>query len=178
MTTALDNGSGMPPSMLKCELSSVHQYATLTLALRDMREINGRDPVTGVGEGNDKWPGMTLGMIVIDTLSGDPSTGSAQSRWLALLKANHVPEVDALVLYRVRNALLHGYGIPKKTDPRLGGREVFLSGDTKGFAVDTSATGRAVVSVPVFCGRLVERVAASVPSSWDITEIDVRRTLS
>ena len=163
--------------MLRCELSSTHQYATLVLALRDMREINGRDAVTGDGVGNNKWAGMTLGMIVLDTLSGNQSQGDPLPRWLKLLKANGISEADAQVLYVVRNALLHGYGVPKKTDKRLANREVYFSPDSEAFAVDTRTKGRAVVSVPVFCGRLVERIAASVPKSWDISEIDVDRSV-
>jgi hypothetical protein len=47
------------------------------------------------------------------------------------------------------------------------GQKVLLSDDRATFAVDTSRDGHAVVSVPVFCGRLVERIATEVPREWD-----------
>jgi hypothetical protein len=49
------------------------------------------------------------------------------------------------------------------------GRKVYLR---DACAVETSADGRALVSVPVFCGRLVERIAAEAPSDWDTSTID------
>ena len=32
--------------------------------------------------------------------------------------------------------------------------------------------GLAVLSVPVFCGRLVERIASEMPDRWDVTLLD------
>jgi hypothetical protein len=47
------------------------------------------------------------------------------------------------------------------------GRKVLLSDDRATYAVDTSRNGHALVSVPVFCERLVERIATEVPGDWD-----------
>jgi hypothetical protein len=53
--------------------------------------------------------------------------------------------------------LLHGYGPPKPA--KSYGRKVLLTDDRAAYALDTSRPGRALVSVPVFCGRMVERIA-------------------
>ncbi len=70
MTTQRDCGAGAPPSMLQCPRNQSNLYPTLGLALRDMRQANGRDPEKGTGDGNESWIGLSLAMIVLDTLSG------------------------------------------------------------------------------------------------------------
>jgi hypothetical protein len=69
MTTERDHGNH-EREMLRCELRDSHLYPSLELALRDMREANGRDPMTGAGDGNESWIGLSMAMIVLDTLSG------------------------------------------------------------------------------------------------------------
>ncbi len=168
VTTTLDRGSAPPPVMLRCPLRADHLYPTLILAMRDMRTAHHRDPDTGDGAGTESWIGLTLGMIVLDTLSGSESP--VGQRWTRLLTANGISESDATVIYAVRNALLHGYGPP---DPgRTGGRTVVFTNDPHGYAVDTAQPGLAVVSVPVFCSHLVERIAAAVPDAWDVSEVN------
>ena len=66
--------SGRTTRMLQCPPRQSNLYPTLVLALRDMRQTNGRDPETGTGDGNESWIGLSLAMIVLDTLSG-PSVG-------------------------------------------------------------------------------------------------------
>jgi hypothetical protein len=66
--------------MLHCPLRQTHLYPTLVLALRNMRSANGRDPTTGDGDGNDSWIGLIIGMIVLDTLSGDEDNGTTGAR--------------------------------------------------------------------------------------------------
>ncbi len=51
-------------------------------------------------------------------------------------------------------------------------RNVFLTDDRFAFAVDTSRDGVALVSVPVFCGRLVERISFAAWQGWDQTLVD------
>jgi hypothetical protein len=83
------------------------------------------------------------------------------------------PEDDAGVIYALRAlhcSLLHGYGLPQPR--RVGGRDVLLSPDPVACAVDTSGPGRVLISVPVFCGRLVERIAAESPDDWDTSLIN------
>jgi hypothetical protein len=65
---------------------------------------------------------------------------------------------------------VHGYGIPQPDVVRA--RNLYLTPYQDAFAVDTSADGRALVSVPVFCGRLIERIAAEAPEDWDTSVID------
>jgi hypothetical protein len=60
MTTAIDRGGRFTP-MLRCETNQTHLYTTLVLALRDMRDANGRDPTTGAGDGNASWIGVERG---------------------------------------------------------------------------------------------------------------------
>ncbi len=47
-----------------------------------------------------------------------------------------------------------------------------FSGDLDAYALDTNDDGIARVSVPVFCGRLVERIAAEALDGWDDALID------
>jgi hypothetical protein len=50
---------------------------------------------------------------------------------------------------------------------------VLLTDDRDGYAIDTGTDGVALVSVPVFCGCLVERIAAEAPHDWDRSRLDV-----
>jgi hypothetical protein len=74
------------------------------------------------------------------------------------------------LIYALRNSLLHGYGVPKPS--RTHGRTVLLTSDPSRYAVDTSKRGQALVSVPVFCGHLVERIVAEAYDQWDVTLLD------
>jgi hypothetical protein len=168
MTTQRDCGAGDQPSMLHCPRSQSSLYPTLVLALRDMRQANGRNPETGTGEGNESWIGLCLAMIVLDTLSG--SSNGVTARWKRLLTSHEIPADDADIIYALRCSLLHGYGIPQPS--KVHGRKLYLTPYQDAFAVDTSADGRVLISVPVFCGRLVERVAAEAPGDWDTSTID------
>jgi hypothetical protein len=132
-----------------------------------MRQANGRDLVTGAGEGNASWIGLSLAMTVLDTLSG---SGPVGDRWNRLLTSHGVTADDARIIYKLRCSLLHGYGPPKPSD--VNGRTVLLTPDATAYAVDTSQTDRVLVSVPVFCGRLVERIAHAAPHNWDASLID------
>lgn len=155
--------------MLLCPLDeSTHLYPSLVLALRDMRSANGRNATTGVGEGNESWIGLSLAMIVLDTLSGNDRKVSR--RWKRLLTQHGIGDEDAQLIFELRCSLLHGYYIPKPE--RLGGRTLLLTDDRTAYALDTSQDGRALLSVPVFCGRLVERIAAEAPEEWDISLIN------
>jgi hypothetical protein len=169
MTTNLDHGAEPEPVMLRCELQPSNVYPTLTLALRDLRQANGRDPVTGAGIGNESWIGLSLGMIVLDTLTGSTERGVGR-RWGRLLTSHGISDEDAVIIYKMHNSLLHGYGIPKPSD--TGGRTVLLIPDPSTYALDTTQDGWALLSVPVFCGRLVERIAAETPSTWDTSLIN------
>ncbi len=42
-----------------------------------------------------------------------------------------------------------------------------LSADHDAFALDTSVDEVALISVPVFCSRLVERLAVEAKDDWD-----------
>jgi hypothetical protein len=169
VTTDRDHGKSSP-SMLRCPLQEEeHLFPTLVLAVRDMRRANTRDPETGQGDGNRSWVGLCIGMIVLDTLSGD--TVPVWDRWLRLLTNHGVSEEDAAIVYALRCSLLHGYGPPNRGRAR--GRRVILTDDRDGYAVDTATDGVALVSVPVFCGRLVERIAAEAPNDWDGSRLDV-----
>ena len=64
MTTERDHGN-YEQEMLRCELRDSHLYPSLELALRDMRQANGRDPMTGAGDGNESWIGLSMAMIVL-----------------------------------------------------------------------------------------------------------------
>lgn len=74
--------------------------------------------------------------------------------------------------------MLHGYNLPKPE--AVGGRPVLLTGNRDVYAIDTwtARTDHGVpaelilVSVPVFCGCLVERIAAEAPDDWDDALID------
>jgi hypothetical protein len=133
-----------------------------------MRGASGRDPETGAGDGNESWIGLSLAMIVLDTLSG--SSDGVGARWRRLLTSHGIPQDDADIIYALRCSLLHGYGLPLPDEAH--GRNVALTPDRSACAVDTSVNGRALVSVPVFCGRLVERVAVAAQGNWDTSVIN------
>ena len=82
---------------------------------------------------------------------------------------------DAKIVYALRCSLLHGYGPPKPETSS--GLTVLLTNDHDAYALDTSRDGLALVSVPVFCGRLVERIAAEAPGNWDDSLIDTHYPL-
>ncbi|MDQ7808389.1 hypothetical protein Q5425_32040 [Amycolatopsis sp. A133] len=174
MTTLQDKGrTGDNPPMLRCDLNTTNTYSSLTLALRDMRTANGRDPATGAGVGNESWIGLSLGMIVLDTLSG--SNTDVGARFRGLLTDHDVEEGDARYVYKFRCSLLHGYGIPKPAS--VDGRRLIASPEVNAYAVDTSHPDRIVVSVPAFCGRLVERIAYTAPQRWDTALINTNLTI-
>jgi hypothetical protein len=169
MTTERDH-SGTPPKRLQCPLRDSGLYPTLVLALRDMRTAHGRNEETGEGEGNPpSWIGLSLGMIVLDTLTSEKEEPGA--RWLRLLTTHGVSEDDARLIYRLRCSLLHGYGLPPPE--KVGGRKVVLTDRHTGYALDTSHPPMAEISVPMFCSLLVERIVAEAPEDWDRAEIDV-----
>ena len=156
--------------MLQCPVGSTTIYPSLVLALRDMRTANGRNPVTGDGAGNESWIGLSLGMVVLDTLT--PASEPVGQRWRRLLTDHGIDDEDgdATIIYALRNSLLHGYGLPKPED--AGNRRVGLTAAQEGWAVDTRVNGEARVSVPLFCGRLIERIVAEAPRNWDTSLID------
>jgi hypothetical protein len=168
MTTLADKG-GTAESLVHCPVRLDNTYLPLELALRDMRDANGRDAETGAGAGGPSWIGVCLGMIVLDTLSG--TTEPAGKRFKKLLTDHDVNQDDASVIWTIRNALLHGYGIPKTSD--VAGRDVLFTPDPHAYAIDTRSPGCVLFSVPVFCGHLVERIAAAVPEQWDTSLIAV-----
>lgn len=169
MTTRLDLGTNPKPEMLRCPRSSTNVYSTLVLALRDFRHANGREGETGAGDGNESWVALSIGMIVLDTLSGTPGE-PVRKRWKRLLTTHGLTEPDASLIYELRCSLLHGYGVPKPA--RIEGRRLLLDDNPNGYAVDTEQTGRATVSVPVFCTYLVERIANQAKLSWDLSLIN------
>ncbi|MGA8297587.1 MAG: hypothetical protein WB770_11140 [Acidimicrobiales bacterium] len=169
MTSELDHANSHV-SMLRCELGSTSLYSSLVLAVQDMRTANGRDEVTGDGSGNDSWIGLTLGMTVLDSMT--PDHGHVGKRLTGLLVGHGISGEDAKIVVELRHSLLHGYGLPKPH--AVGGRTVYLIPDTDCYAVDSSTPGFALVSVPVFCSRLVERIVSESPDSWDTTLIDTR----
>jgi hypothetical protein len=162
MTTVQDHGDS-EIEMLHCDLDPSNIYPTLVLALRDMRSANGRNVVTGAGSGNDGWAGLTVGMVVLDTLSGEAP--GVRQRFTRLLTGHAVPAHDASIIWALRCSILHGYGLPKP----VSGKKVLLTGDHAGYAVDTSPEDVALVSVPVFCARLVERMATEAKDNWDVS---------
>jgi hypothetical protein len=107
-------------------------------------------------------------MVVLDTLSG--SNNGVEKRWIRLLTAHQISAEDAKFIYKFRCSLLHGYGPPKSED--VDNRMVLVTPAVGAFAVDTSRKDRVLISVPVFCGRLVERIAYEAPHQWDTNLIN------
>ena len=173
MTTERDRGDLPAPQMVRCDENPSHVYTPLHLALRDMRRANGRDLVTGAGTGNESWTGLALGMIVLDSMTG--STGEVGERWRRLLTKRSISSQDADLIYAIRNAVLHGYYFPKPA--KAAGRIVVYTGSQDAPALDTETDGHAQLSVPIFCGRLVERVAAESSDSWDTSLISTNYQL-
>jgi len=173
MTTLADRG-GTAVTRVDCALPSDRNvYMPLELALRDMRTANGRDENTGDGPGNESWIGVCLGVIVLDTLSG--TSTSVRGRFTELLTDHEIETEDAEIFWGVRNALLHGYGVPKPG--KAADRDVAFTNDPTAYALDTRRPQVALLSVPVFCGHLVERIAAAVPEQWDPTLTSVSQDL-
>ena len=84
-----------------------------------------------------------------------------------------MPEDDALVSYALRCSILHGYGPPKASAyPDMKGRRLLLTRDAAAPAINTDHPGLVWVSVPAFCGRLVERIAFEARDRWDGTLVD------
>jgi hypothetical protein len=145
--------------------SALKSLSPLELALRDMREANGRNPATGARKGNRSWIGLSMAMIVLDTLTGGGKND--RMRWEKLLISQGLTREDATISYKLRCSLLHGYYLPRP-DKNIGHRTVLLTPYHDAYALDTSQAGLALVSVPVFCGRLVERIVATIAlDEWD-----------
>jgi hypothetical protein len=106
-------------------------------------------------------------MIVLDTLSGERE--GVRSRWTELLTSHGIDADDANHIYELRCSLLHGYGLPRPE--RVAGRRVVLTDDNDAFAIDTRRDGELWVSVPAFCGVLVERITAEAPDDWDVAAV-------
>ena len=104
--------------MRRCELRDSNRYYPAELALRDMRQANGRDPETGAGEPNESWASLCLSMIVLDMLARHRK-GKQEDRWVKLLVDHSVPELDARIIYALRCSLLHEYSIPTYSGPTL-----------------------------------------------------------
>jgi hypothetical protein len=156
--------------MRRCELRDSNRYYPAELALRDMRQANGRDPETGLGDPNESWASLCLSMIILDVLSRQRK-GKQEDRWVKLLIDHSIPELDARIIYALRNSLLHEYFLPTYTGPDVGILQIVLTGDRNGYAVDTSGVP-VLVSAPVFCGSLVEHLAFVVPISWTKPLVD------
>lgn len=173
MTTEHDLGSA-EVERLPTPMRDSNLYPTLVLALRDMRKACGRNEDDGHGVGNDSWIGLSLGMIVLDTLSGEDE--DVRPRWIELLTRHRISSEDADLIYAFRCSLLHGYGLPKPG--KVGNRRVILHDEPNAFAVDTSRDGDVIISIPVFCGHLVERIAAEAPDDWDVASVATNMPLS
>jgi len=61
MTTERDGSTSQPFQMLECPERLTKHYPTLVLALRDMREANGRDLVSGAGRATGPGSGSLWG---------------------------------------------------------------------------------------------------------------------
>jgi hypothetical protein len=166
MTTTSDHG-GVSPTMLRCPLGSDSIYPSLVLALRDMRAAHGRNEETGSGLGTQSWIGLSIGMTILDTLTG-PSVHAVGEKWRRLLTTHGVNATDADDIYALRCSLLHGYYLPKLK----GGRRMQLVNEQDSYAIDSDTAGLTSVSVPVFCRCLVERIAVEARYEWDDTLID------
>jgi hypothetical protein len=65
----------------------------------------------------------------------------------------------------------------RRNKTRSSGRRILLTNDRTAYALNTSHDGLALVSVPVFCGRLVERIAAEASGHWDDSLINTNYRL-
>lgn len=163
MTTQQDKGPDAGP-MLLCDLDETDTRTTWFLALRDMRTANGRNAATGAGEGNNSWIGLTVGMTLLDILSTSDRDENVGVRFRRLLTEHGVSEDDARYIYKFRCELHHAYGIP--APGKIDGRNLFVTPAVGAYAVDTRRSGRIEISVPAFCGRLVERIAYEAVPTW------------
>ncbi|GID29135.1 hypothetical protein [Paractinoplanes brasiliensis] len=109
-------------------------------------------------------------MVVLDTLTS--TADDVNRRWVQLLTNHGVPDHDARVIYAVRNSILHGYGPPRPE--KAENRTVRFIGDPAAHAVDTRTPRVALINVPAFCSRLVERIAAKSSTTWNTEELDTR----
>jgi hypothetical protein len=170
VATRLDHGKGKVPQRERCRLRKSNQYPTLHLALRDFRTANGRNPATGAGAGNQSWIALTLGMVVLDTLTEKKSKDEkVERRWLRLLERHGISKTETRVIYQLRCSVLHGYGLPKPA--KLGGRRMLLTDDIDTYALDSKGQNW-LLSVPVFCNRLVEHIAFEARNDWDVQLLD------
>lgn len=163
-----------------CPPDPTGRPSTLYLALRDLRAANSRHPETGRGVGNESWVALTLAMIVLDTLAGEPDEHVSQQgkNWRQLLIDHQVERADAEIAYALRCSLLHGYGIPRQGAPWTNGRRILLTpGTYDSYAIDTRRKGLALISVPIFCSRLTERIAYEAQGQWDVSLVDVTISL-
>jgi hypothetical protein len=140
-----------------------------------MRTANERDPETGTGDGSRSWIGLSLAMIVLDSLSG-PGRNDVRRRWMRLLTRHEILSSDATIIYELRCSVLHGYGLPRPAETF--GRAVVLSNSMNRYALETDDEGIARLSVPAFCGRLVERIASEAVDGWDYSLIAIRHVPS
>jgi hypothetical protein len=180
VTTKIDHSGREDLARLVCPTPTTDTPSTLTLALRDMRTAHGRDPETGAGVGNESLVALVMAMIVLDTLAGKPGENVREQgkRFRRLLTDHQVEQMDAEITYAVRCSLLHGYGIPGPSAEGAHDRRIVLTPATdEAYAIDTDRPGLALLSVPVFCCRLTERVAAEASASWDETLVDVSISL-
>ncbi|MGW4130895.1 hypothetical protein [Amycolatopsis japonica] len=81
-----------------------------------------------------------------------------------MLTAHGITAEDARYIYEFRCELHHAYGIPNPV--KLDGRALFATPSPDAYAVDTQRADRVVLSVPVFCGHLVERIAHDAAPTW------------
>jgi hypothetical protein len=143
-----------------------------------MRRANGRNPETGGGPGNESWVALVMAMIVLDTLAGEDLQTSGKS-FRELLSTHRIARMDAEIIYAVRCSLLHGYGLPQSDNKWVHHRTVVLTPATNGaFALYTPNPGtsdqkKALLSVPIFCSYLTERIASEAFQSWDESLVDV-----
>ncbi len=145
-----------------------------------MRTANGRNPETGAGMGNESLVALVMAMIVLDTLAGKPGVDVREQgkRFRRLLTDHQVGQMDADITHALRCSLLHGYGIPGPNAEGAHGRRIVLTPATdEAYAIDTDRPELALLSVPVFCCRLAERIAAKASASWDETLVDVTISL-
>jgi len=166
VTTTRDHGSNKQ-EMIRCPENSTSLYPSLALALRDLREANGRDEETGDRPGNFTWIALSMGMVVLDSLT--PSNEQVGTRWMDLLTGHGIDPEDATIIYQLRCSLLHGYGLPKPS--AVFNRRAMMTREQDVYAVDTDRPSKALISVPVFCSRLVERIAFEAPYDWDTSLI-------
>lgn len=95
---------------------------------------------------------------------------------MRLLTRHEILSSDATIIYELRCSVLHGYGLPRPAETF--GRAVVLSNSMNRYALETDDEGIARLSVPAFCGRLVERIASEAVDGWDYSLIAIRHVPS